>query len=238
MRSIPACLLTLMAAAVAAAQSNDALRTVRRADLGHDVKFTCVVDKVMQAHKGWVTEEWMIQEAADAGFNIYSPRAGYDNLEAVARVTKWCAQHGIFHLPWMRGTLAVNLDDPRGDGNRVVWASGSEQPLWSPNSDALWAWMTKYIVAYAEMSAKDEHLLGVFLDYENYAPGQRGGNLYALSYDRAILDRFAASEGITIPTLAPRGTGTVVAGTTPSRPLRSLPGRGLARPVPCLADGR
>lgn len=39
------------------------------------------------------------------------------------------------------------------------------------------------------MSAADEHLLGVFLDYENYATGERGGNLCdSLSYDRDILD--------------------------------------------------
>ncbi|MCC6488899.1 MAG: hypothetical protein IT364_15475 [Candidatus Hydrogenedentes bacterium] len=175
---------------------------LKREDLGRTVKFTCVVDKVMQAHKKWVTEEWMIKDAAEAGFNIYSPRIGYDKLDVVAQVTAWCKQYGIFHLPWMRGTLNVALDNPAGEGKRVVWADGTEQPLWSPNSDELWAWMTQYITAYAELSAKDEHLLGVFLDFENYAPGKQG-NLYSLSYDRLILDKFAAAEGIEIPALAP-----------------------------------
>ncbi|GMV95069.1 MAG: hypothetical protein AMXMBFR82_48470 [Candidatus Hydrogenedentota bacterium] len=174
---------------------------LKREDLGRTVKFTCVVDKVMQAHKGWVAEEWMIREAAEAGFNIYSPRIGFDNLEAVANVTAWCEKNGIFHLPWMRGTLAVAMDDPKADGKRVVWANGVEQPLWSPNSDELWEWMTKYIVAYAEMSAKNDHLIGVFLDYENYAEGKQG-NLYSLSYDRLILDTFAEAEGVEIPELA------------------------------------
>ena len=196
-------LLTAVVLATAPGAEAQAPKELRRADLGHTVKFTCVVDKVMQAHKGWVAEEWMIREAAEAGFNIYSPRIGYEDLDAVARVTAWCAQYGIFHLPWMRGTLAAGLDDPHAEGKRVVWASGSEQPLWSPNSDELWAWMAKYIVAYARMSAGDEHLLGVFLDYENYAPGQRGGNLYSLSYDQDILNRFGKAEGVEIPELAP-----------------------------------
>jgi len=86
---------------------------LKRDDLGNTVKFTCVVDKVMQAHKGWVVEEWMIREAAEAGFNIYSPRIGYDKLDAVAQVTAWCEKNGIFHLPWMRGTLGVSMDDPK-----------------------------------------------------------------------------------------------------------------------------
>lgn len=178
-------------------------KELRRADLGRSVKITCVVDKVMQAHKGWKLEEWMVREAAEAGFNVYSPRMGFDDLDAVAQATAWCKANGIFHLPWMRGTLAVPLDDPKADGKRVVWASGSEQPLWSPNSDELWAWMTRYIVAYAKMSGEDEHLIGVFLDYENYAPGQRGGNLYSLSYDQETMDRFAAEAGVSIPALAP-----------------------------------
>jgi hypothetical protein len=198
----PATFLAIILAlsTTALAQDEYTVKKLRRADLGRSVKFTCVVDKVMQAHKGWVVEEWMIREAAEAGFNIYSPRIGYDKLDVVAQVTAWCEQYGIFHLPWMRGTLGVSMDDPKADGKRVVWANGVEQALWSPNSDELWEWMAQYIVAYAEMSAKSEHLLGVFLDYENYAPGKQG-NLYSLSYDRLILDQFAAAEGIEIPKL-------------------------------------
>ncbi|MCF6285276.1 MAG: hypothetical protein L3K26_08805 [Candidatus Hydrogenedentes bacterium] len=204
MRTMLGILLTMAVVPAVVAQDAETSTELRREDLGRTVKFTCVVDKVMQAHKGWVVEEWMIREAAEAGFNIYSPRIGYDNLDAVKQVTAWCDEYGIFHLPWMRGTLAASLDDPKAEGKRVVWASGSEQPLWSPNSDELWEWMARYIVAYAKMSAENEHLLGVFLDYENYAPGQRGGNLYSLSYDQDIMNRFAASEGIDLPDLAPK----------------------------------
>lgn len=85
--------LTLAVAVSATAQQGNSPSTLRRADLGHTVKFTCVVDKVMQAHAGWVAEEWMIREAAEAGFNIYSPRIGYEDLDAVARVTAWCRRH-------------------------------------------------------------------------------------------------------------------------------------------------
>jgi len=99
----------------------------------------------------------------------------------------------------MRGTLSA----PQGeaaDGKRLVWASGNEQPLWSVNSDEFWEWTTRYIVEYAKMSAENEHIFGVFLDYENYAKGKEG-NCYSLSYDDLIMRRFTAAKGVTLPTL-------------------------------------
>jgi hypothetical protein len=39
-----------------------------------------LVDKVMQPEGGWHTEEWMVAEAAAAGFNVWSPRQGNDDL--------------------------------------------------------------------------------------------------------------------------------------------------------------
>ena len=51
-------------------------------------------------------------------------------------------------------------------------------------------------------AAVDSTLMGVFLDYENYAPGIRGGNLYELSYDDLILQRFARAQGLELPALA------------------------------------
>ncbi len=172
---------------------------VARADLGKTVKLRILVDKVMQPEAHWVTQEWMVRAAAEAGFNVYSPRVGHDRLDEVDRVTAWCEKYGIYHMPWMRGSLAA----PGGDaaaGKRMVWASGVEQPLWSPNSDEFWQWTSRYIVEYAKRAAKNEHLLGVFLDYENYAPG-RVADLYSLSYDDVILERFAHARGIEIPPL-------------------------------------
>ena len=72
--------IVICAAAYAAPQ-------IAREDLGRSVKLTVVVDKVMQPEAGWTTEEWMVKEAADAGFNVYSPRRGYDDLDAVREVT-------------------------------------------------------------------------------------------------------------------------------------------------------
>lgn len=172
---------------------------VTRDMLGRGVKLRVVIDKVMQPTEGWVTKEWMVKSAAEAGFNVFSPRSGHDRLGEVRDVTRWCAKYGIFHMPWMRGSLRAP-DGSEADGKRMVWANGSEQPLWSPNSDEFWEWTNKYIVEYARISAEDPHLMGVFLDYENYSPGGQG-NLYSLSYDDVILDLFAKARELTLPEL-------------------------------------
>ncbi len=171
-----------------------------RSELGRGQKLRILVDKVMQPEAGGVTEEWMIRETVEAGFNVYSPRLGHDRLDEVRRVSAWCAKHGIYHMPWMRGSLTAPKD-ASADGKRMLWETGSEQPLWSPNSDEFWQWTSNYIVEYARMSVTDKHLIGVFLDYENYAPG-RQWNLYSLSYDDLILRKFAQARGIELPPLA------------------------------------
>jgi len=173
---------------------------IAREDLGRSAKLTILVDKVMQPEAKWVTEEWMVKAAAEAGFNVFSPRAGYDRLDEVRQVTEWCTKYGIFHMPWMRGSLGAPAGE-KADGKRVVWSGGGEQPLWSPNSDDFWEWTTRYITEYARISAQNDRLMGVFLDYENYAPGPREGNLYSLSYDDLIFEQFALSKGITLPEL-------------------------------------
>ncbi|MFV2065880.1 MAG: hypothetical protein ACC645_02800 [Pirellulales bacterium] len=196
-------LLLMIAAFGAFPPASDALAAekIARSDLGRRVKLTVLVDKVMQPQADWVTKEWMIREAVEAGFNVFSPRVGHDRLDEVRQVTEWCAKYGIYHMPWMRGSLSAPRG-PQADGKRLAWASGAEQPLWSPNSDEFWEWTTRYIVEYARISAKNRHLMGVFLDYENYAPDRHGqGNLYALSYDDVILRKFARSKGIDLPPL-------------------------------------
>jgi hypothetical protein len=174
---------------------------IAREDLGRSVKLKVLVDKVMQPEADWVTEEWMVREAAEAGFNVYSPRHGFDRLGEVQKVTQWCEKYGIYHMPWMRGTLEAP-EGPQADGKRMVWSDGSEQPLWSPNAREFWRWTERYIVEYARMSAQDEHIIGVFLDYENYAPGSGQGICYDLSYDDLILREFARAKGIQLPDLA------------------------------------
>ena len=172
----------------------------QRSQPGRSQKLRILVDKVLQPEAKWVTEEWMIRETAEAGFNVYSPRLGHDRLDEVRRVSAWCEKYGIYHMPWMRGSLSAPANES-ADGKRMLWEDGSEQPLWSPNSDEFWQWTTRYIVEYARMSVTDKHLMGVFLDYENYAPGRRW-NLYSLSYDNLILGKFAKARGIELPELA------------------------------------
>jgi len=142
----------------------------------------------------------MVEATANAGFNVFSPRRGHDRLDEVRLVTEWCEKFGIHHLPWMRGTLRAP-DEPAADGKRLVWAAGNEQPLWSPNSDEFWQWTNRYIIEYAKISAQMPHLIGVFLDYENYAKGKRG-NCYSLSYDDIIMRKFADAKGLDLPQLA------------------------------------
>ncbi|MEA3368209.1 MAG: hypothetical protein U9R68_08865, partial [Planctomycetota bacterium] len=170
-----------------------------REALGRQVKYRILVDKVMQPTKAWVTEEWMVEEAARTGFNVFVPRRGHDRLDEVRRVAGWCRARGIFTMPWMRGTLGA----PKGkeaDGKRYVWADGTEEPLWSPNADAFWEWTNRHIVAYAKIAADNPHLVGVFLDYENYSPLGKP-NCYALSYDDIILKAFAKARGLGLPAL-------------------------------------
>ncbi|MBM4078300.1 MAG: hypothetical protein FJ278_01290, partial [Planctomycetes bacterium] len=136
----------------------------KRAELGRTEKLRILVDKVMQRHERWFTKEWMVEATAKAGFNVYSPRSGYERLDEVRQVAAWCEKHGIYYMPWMRGSLDVPAR-AKADGKRLLWASGNEQPLWSPNSDEFWEWMRRYIVQYAEMSKTHPHLIGVFLDF-------------------------------------------------------------------------
>ena len=196
-----------------------------RDQLGREVKLRIVVDKVMQPEAAWKTEEWMIEESARAGFNVYSPRIGFDDLSAVRQVTAWCEQHGIYHMPWMRGSLTAP-NGPEAEGKRLVWDNGLEQPLWSPNADEFWDWTEKYIVEYAKMSAENRHLMGVFLDYENYAPG-RTGNLYSLRTTTSSSGNSPEPGGSTCPnSMGPRANpgSTSRACTRRSRRSRSPTG--------------
>ncbi len=192
-RTVLICLAVVSTSTVLAAPEPSAL--------GETVKFSLLVDKVMHPAAGATSAQWIVEETAAAGFNVYSPRLGYDDLQMVRDVTDWCAASDIYHMVWMRGTLAA----PEGEGaagKRCVWASGHEELLWSPNSDEFWEWTSRYITEYARISAEKPALLGVILDYENYAPGEGVGFLYPYSYDDIILADFAQAQGIELPELA------------------------------------
>jgi len=100
----------------------------------------------------------------------------------------------------MRGTLLSPEDLPSDSDKRLVWADGTQQDLFSPNADELWQWMSTRILAYARVSVEVPALMGVFLDFENYAPRSQF-NAYPLSYDTAILAQFGQAQGIVVPEL-------------------------------------
>jgi len=159
-------------------------------------KIRILVDKVLMKANGWVMTEDHVRQITEAGFNVVSPRKGGDDIERVRKVARFAQKYGIHYMPWMRGTLTAT------EGTRLVWENGVEQDLYSPNSDELWEWMTQLIVGYAKVSVEIPSLIGVFLDYENYAPN-RQGNAYPLSYDMKILSEFAREKGIELPELKP-----------------------------------
>ncbi|HJN15994.1 MAG TPA: hypothetical protein QGH10_10905, partial [Armatimonadota bacterium] len=192
-------ILLILAGVIASAVS---AQGIKREDLGRSEKLRILVDKVMMPEEDWHTKEWIVRETAEAGFNVFSPRLGNDDLVEVGQVTQWCDQYGIFHMPWMRGTLAAP-DGPEADGKRVMWSNGAEQPLYSACSDEFWEWTQRYIVEYARMSAENEHIFGVFLDYENYASGAKMGNLYGITYEDVILQPFLVENDLELPDIEP-----------------------------------
>jgi hypothetical protein len=165
-----------------------------------DAKLRVLVDKVLMASNGWVMTQDHIREIAAAGFNVVSPRRGNDDVGEVRRIAELAQAHGMRHMPWMRGTLLVPEDMPADSGKRMVWADGTEQDLYSPNADELWEWMSTRILGYARVSVEAPALMGVFLDFENYAPRAQS-DAYALSYDSPILERFGQAHGVHVPVL-------------------------------------
>ncbi|UCH34846.1 MAG: hypothetical protein JSV65_00385 [Armatimonadota bacterium] len=186
----------LAALAVAGSLLTGLVSAAAREDLGRSDKLRVLVDKVLMAANGWVMTEDHVREIADAGFNVVCPRIGGEDMTRVRRVAEWAQKHDIYYMAWMRGTLAAKT------GTKLVWATGDEQDLYSPNADELWEWMTEKIVGHAKVSVEVPSVVGVFLDYENYAAGKRG-NCYDLSYDDKIFREFADANGIELPDLAP-----------------------------------
>jgi len=169
--------------------------TVRAQEAG-DTKLRVMVDKMLMRQNSWVMTEEHVREIAAAGFNVVSPRRGNDDMDEVRRVALLAQKHGIRHMPWMRGTLKAE------SGDLLVWGDGTVQKLYSPNAEELWDLLEERILGYARISAEVPELMGVFLDFENYAPGWKG-NGYSLSYDEKILREFAEAKGIEIPELEP-----------------------------------
>ena len=149
-------------------------------------------DKTMQIRLGLESER-VVRETAAAGFNVLS-LPGHKDMASIRRRADMCARYGIGYLQWFRGTAASGdrLDD------RYVWPGGHVARLLSPNSDAFWEHMHRYIVAYARISAEQPAMMGVFLDFEPY-DRPSWGMTYPLSYDAHILTMFAEAMGIGLP---------------------------------------
>ena len=164
---------------------------------GPEDKLRIMRDKTMQIHLT-IDSERVVRETAAVGFNVLS-LPGHKDLAGMRRRADMCARYGIGYLQWFRGTAHYGGPKNREE-TRYVWPSGHVAGLLSPNSDAYWDHMHKWIVAYAKMSAEQPAMMGVFLDFEPYDK-PAWGMTYPLSYDNEILQMFAEAEGIEIPSL-------------------------------------
>lgn len=179
------------------------------APFGSMENIALMVDKVMNGSTNYQHAEWMVQEAAAAGFNVYVARKFHNDssqyvtaLPQLQQLAQWCEQYGMKTMVWMRGTLAVDGTNPVAIGKRYL-PETVEAPLWSPNSDELWAHLTNWIVQYAQLSVSNPAIEGVFLDFENYS-GVVGASVfcYHLSYDDIITSEFSTAYNIIVPVAA------------------------------------
>lgn len=136
---------------------------------------------------------------AEAGFNIFGHRWGPGDDAEVRRVADLAGAAGLRYAPWLRGTLSIPEDAPAADADeRIVWPSGATQPLYGPLAPALWEHLEERLLHFAELSAEHPQVVGVMLDFENYAPNKQG-HLYPVSFDVASLRRFARERGLEAP---------------------------------------
>jgi hypothetical protein len=196
---------------------------LKRQALGRDDKFRILVDVVLSKSNEWILTGTHMDEIKDAGFNVIVPRRGYENMRRVKRIADMAAEREMFSATWMRGALKCpelpkdenDKLDSSGEPytrKRTVWANGTIQDIYSPNSDELWDWMTDLILGHAKVSMEAPNLLGTFLDFEDYFKKtgkvprrlyglKYGHHPYGLSYDDEIIEKFASAQGITIPDL-------------------------------------
>lgn len=198
--------------ASAAAQSPEPARgdesvpeVLRHAALRDDAafKYRIMVDKVYIGPDA-PTEEADYRRHAQMGFNVLCPRWIDKDLGLFAQAAELAARQGMYSMFWLRGSLGGGWGRPL-----FVHRNGTEYDILSPNSEDLWTVMQERILAVARISQRLP-VLGVFLDYEKYAPTPGGfvGHCYSLSYDEKILGEFAQARGLTLPTLRPSERAT------------------------------
>jgi len=181
---------------------------LRREALGKTDPYRILVDKVLMKSTGWVMQPAHVAEIKEAGFNVVVPRIGADDNGRVRRAASLAADAGLFYMPWIRGTHAF-AGEPK---QRATASNGQYGNLASPNSDVLWDYWRDRVLFYAELSVEVPAVLGVFLDFENYDKVKIGGGMcYVISYDEPILQRFAASRGLSLPVPLPADRGAWLA---------------------------
>ncbi|MBT3379106.1 MAG: hypothetical protein HN742_36125 [Lentisphaerae bacterium] len=186
------------------AQPTESDWVARRNALGTSDAYRILVDKVLMASTGWIMQPEHVAEIRAAGFNVVVPRTGADDDARVRRAATMARDHGLFYMPWIRGTYIAK----GGPDQRATAANGQTNQLASPNGGELWDYWHDRILFYAELSRENPAVMGVFLDFENYDKVKIGGGMcYTLSYDAPILRRFAAGQGLQIPNPLPADRG-------------------------------
>mgnify|MGYP001407909123 CR=1 FL=1 len=197
---ISVCLFLVVWGSIGLGQENE-VPSCRQ--LGRTEKFRVLVDKVLMQQgpqSEWRMKDEFIREIRDAGFNVVVPRHGAEDLGRVRDVAQRAKKQGICYMPWLRGTLHAYYKN--SDNKRMVWKSGLETRMYSPNADDFWQWWTPLIVDYAKISAQENSLIGVFLDFEDYFDGE--GTAYDLSYDDIIFREFIAAQKLKQIAVAPK----------------------------------
>jgi hypothetical protein len=173
------------------------------APFGSLEKMSIFINVLMAVANSYTHEEWMVDQARNAGFNTYiAPRLRTVTLEDVAG---WCASRNMKTFYWQRGTYAVSLTDPTYDGKRYYPGTGEEAIL-SPNSDELWTYLTDIATDCATSSINYPAIQGLFFDFENYNFPNGAGyhQTYFLSYDDVIIGKYETARSITVSATPPQ----------------------------------
>lgn len=139
-----------------------------------------------------VTAEQM-QTLKQAGFNTFVQRWAVFNAAQVEHTLTLCQAHDMQYAAWFRASLPNDSETDR----QLVWASGQVQPVHSPLSPALWAYLEESLLTFATYSLSGP-CIGVMLDFENYYPNKQA-NLYFVSYDLYSLREFAQAHQLDAP---------------------------------------
>ena len=161
-------------------------------------KYRIMVDKVYITLDA-LTEDADYRRHAEMGFNVLCPRWITKDLDVFEEAAGLAAGYGMYSMFWLRGSLGGGWGSPL-----FTHRNGVTYDILSPNSEDLWRVLEERILTVARIS-QSLPVLGVFLDFEKYAPQPGGfvGHCYSLSYDAKILGEFAEARDLALPELQP-----------------------------------